>query len=311
VIEDAVGERVAIAYGERGSGQPLFLLHGIGSWSYAWRQSVELLSQQFRVICLDAKGSGFSDAPFRPDVVGHQIVELERAIQALADQPAIAVAESMGALATLGVAQKTPDLLDRLVLINVPIFPRRLPSLGMRVLANFPLSWVRQVDQSRLVRPFAPVVRHITRIARREVVYDSASITDEEIYWLTYPYIEFPGKITRFATDLQHAAREIERFLADQPNLISTIQENLNQVTCPALILWGECDRWFPVQDGEKLHQCLPNALFQVIPQCGHNASSSCPDAVNQAILDFVGDQGSGIRDRGSGIRDQGLGIRD
>ncbi|NJL40778.1 MAG: alpha/beta hydrolase, partial [Leptolyngbyaceae cyanobacterium SM1_4_3] len=30
-LEDAEGEQVAIAYGEAGTGQPLFLLHGIGS----------------------------------------------------------------------------------------------------------------------------------------------------------------------------------------------------------------------------------------------------------------------------------------
>ena len=55
-IADANGYPVKIAYGEVGSGKPLFLLHGIGSWSYNWRNSIKPLSQYFRVTCFDAKG---------------------------------------------------------------------------------------------------------------------------------------------------------------------------------------------------------------------------------------------------------------
>ncbi|MBD1999556.1 alpha/beta hydrolase [Leptolyngbya sp. FACHB-541] len=286
-IEDAEGEKVAVAYGEAGTGQPLFLLHGIGSWSYSWRHNVKPLSQHFRVICPDAKGHGFSPASTAPETVGHQIVELTRIIQALTDQPAILVGESLGALTALAVAQAHPELIERLVLINVPIFPRQLPSLGMRSLADIPLDLVRWFDQSRLIRSFAPVVRSITWLMRQEVVADPNSITDEEIYWLTYPYVEFPGTITQFATDLQQSAREIRNLQTGQPSIIRTIQQDLAKVVCPTLILWGECDRWFPVADGEKLHAHLPNSQFQVIPNCGHNSSSSAAP-VNEAILSFM-----------------------
>jgi pimeloyl-ACP methyl ester carboxylesterase len=60
IITDAYGYPVKIAYGEKGTGKPLILLHGLGSWSYNWRYSIEPLSKYFRVICFDAKGYGFS-----------------------------------------------------------------------------------------------------------------------------------------------------------------------------------------------------------------------------------------------------------
>jgi pimeloyl-ACP methyl ester carboxylesterase len=119
-------------------------------------------------------------------------------------------------------------------------------------------------------------------------VVDPASITAEEVYWLTYPYLYYPGRLTQFAQDLQHGAQEIEAVLTQQPSQLLTIQQNLHRVTCPVLVLWGDRDRWFPVQDGETLHARLPNAEFQVIPNCGYNIGGGNVDAANQAMVDFL-----------------------
>ena len=287
-INAATGESVAIAYSEVGVGKPLFLLHGIGSWSYSWRYCIEPLAQHYRVICVDATGNGFSEKPSHPGPPGHQIVELERIVKALSSEPAIAVGESLGALTALGTAQNAPTLIERLVLINIPIFPRQLPSLGMRLLSDVPLDWVRWFDEIGAVRAIAPLVRRVTHLARREVVADPSSITEEEIYWLTYPYIYLPGSTTRFAADLKQATGEIQKYLQNQPNLISKIQDQLNQVTCPTLVLWGDRDQWFPAEDGEQLRDRLPSAQFQVLPNCGHNASASNPTDLTEAILTFL-----------------------
>jgi pimeloyl-ACP methyl ester carboxylesterase len=91
-IRDALDREVLIAYGEVGNGQPLFLLHGIGSWSFNWRHNIRALSQHFRVICVDAKGYGFSQTASPPETPGHQIIELLRVIEALSDHPVILAA---------------------------------------------------------------------------------------------------------------------------------------------------------------------------------------------------------------------------
>lgn len=285
-IEAANGQQVVIAYGEVGSGQPLLLLHGLGSWSYNWRHNIQPLAQHFRVICIDAKGYGFSETTALPEIIGHQVLELARIIQALSDRPVMIAAESLGALTALATAQRYAQLIERLVLMNVPIFPQQLPSWGMRSIAYLPLKFVQWIDQQRLIHPFAPLVRQLTRWVRQEVVIDPTLITDEEIHWLTYPYLYRSGTLTQFAVDLQLAAREIAN-RHQQPNWIHTIQQQLATTDCPILILWSESDRWFPVRDGERLHASLPNAQFQVIPNCGHVASSGNPEAVNAAVLRY------------------------
>lgn len=284
-IADANGRKVSIAYGVVGTGKPLLLLHGVGSWSYNWRCNIQPLSQHFRVICIDAKGYGFSEAPPLPETVGHQVIELAQIIPLLCQTPVLIAAESLGALVALAVAQDYPDLIERLVLINAPVFPKQLPSVGMQLLSFLPLDLVQWVDRQQWIRPFTPLVQEITRWVRREVVIDPDSITDEDIYWLTYPYLYIPGTLTQFAADLQLAAREIDRLNQNQPNLIRSIQQNLPHTCCPTLILWSDCDRWFPSEDGRKLHDRFPNSRFQIIRNCGHVASSGNPDAVNAAII--------------------------
>lgn len=289
-ITDANGYPVSIAYGEKGTGKPLFLVHGIGSWSYNWRHSVEPLSQYFRVICFDAKGYGFSEKPMYREKHEHQIIELERIISALCDEPAVVVAESLGALISLGVALAYPKLLARLVVVNVPIFPERLPHWGMLMLSQMPLELVQTLDRVRLPYFLAPLFREIMAIERRGVLFDASILTQEDVYWISYPFIELPGTVAKVAEDLRIAAREIEHLQENKPNLIAKIQKNLRGIKCPTLILWGEQDSWYPPSDGEKLRSLIPGSKLEIIPNCGHDASSGRPDAVNPAILKFLRD---------------------
>lgn len=287
-IIDANGHPVSIAYGEKGTGKPLFLIHGIGSWSYNWRHSVEPLSKYFRVICFDAKGYGFSEKPLQRERHDHQLIELERIISALCDEPAIIVAESLGALVSLGFALAYPKLVARLVVVNVPIFPERLPHWGMILLSQIPLDLIRAIDNSRLPYFVAPALREVMRIERRSVLFDPSILTEEDVYWISYPFTELPGTIAKVAEDLQIAAWEIEKLQENKPNLIGKIQAHLHKIKCPTLILWGDKDSWYPPSDGERLRSLIPNSQLKILPNCGHDASAGANKAVNAAVLEFL-----------------------
>ncbi|MFN6518978.1 MAG: alpha/beta fold hydrolase [Nostoc sp. CreGUA01] len=291
VITDTHGYPVQIAYGEKGRGKPLILLHGMGSWSYNWRHIIAPLSKYFRVICFDAKGFGFSEKPLsRREGNGHQVIEFQRIIQALCDEPAVIVAESLGGLIALALAQEHPELIGRLVVVNVPIFTERLPHWAMWLLAQTPLEIMQTIDSLRLAYLFAPVFREIMAIERRAVLFDPSILTQEDIYWITYPFIELPGTIAKVAEELQIAAREIENCQANKPNMLTKIQNNLHKIQCPTLVLWGEQDSWFPASHGEKLHQHISNSKFQILSNCCHDASTGASEVLNAAILEFMQD---------------------
>lgn len=288
-VTDASGYPVQVAYGEKGVGKPLILLHGIGSWSYNWRNSIEPLSKHCRVICFDAKGFGFSEKPqSRREVEGHQVIEFERIIRELCHEPVTIVAESLGALIALALAQERPEIVGRLVVVNVPIFAERLPHWGMRLFSHTPLEIIQIIDSLRLTYLFAPLIREVMAIERREVLFDPSILTPEDIYWITYPFIEFPGTLTKAAEELKIADREIENCQVHKTGLLSQIQSKLNSINCPTQILWGEHDSWFPLAHGYKLHQCLSNSQLKVLPNCRHDASSGASEVVNEAIIEFL-----------------------
>ncbi|MCC5665567.1 alpha/beta hydrolase [Nostoc sp. CHAB 5784] len=291
IITDAKGYPVQIAYGEIGKGKPLILLHGMGSWSYNWRHSIAPLSKYFRVICFDAKGFGFSEKPLsRREDNGHQVIEFQRIIQALCDEPAVIVAESLGGLVALALAQENPHLVGQLVVVNVPIFAERLPHWAMWLLAQTPLEIMHTIDFLRLTYLFAPLFREIMAIERRGVLFDPSILTQEDVYWITYPFIELPGTIAKVAEELQIAAREIENWQENKPNMLTRIQKKLGAIKCPTLILWGEQDSWFPASHGEKLHQHIPNSKLQVLSNCYHDASTGASKVLNAAIIEFLRD---------------------
>jgi len=286
-VRSPEGELHHLAYGEKGEGHPIIFLHGIGSWSYSWRRLIPVLARKFRVIAFDATGHGFSDKPFRWQITQLQ-QELPQVVEKLCDEPATVIAQSLGGLVTLAAAIDYPQDFNRLVLVNAAVFPAELPSVGMRFLAKIPLSVVREFDRSGIVKPLAPLVREVVRFARREVVTTPEMSRYEDVYALTYPFIENSGAIAHFTQTLQQAAREIECLERQQPNLISYVQDHLQNVTCPSLVLWGDSDRWFPLQHGEKLHRQLPNSRLEILENCGHDAIACASEQIESKVVQFL-----------------------
>ena len=286
-VYSAEGDVHYLAYGEKGEGTPIIFLHGIGSWSYSWRRLIPILAQHYRVIAFDATGHGFSDKPFRWNITQLQ-QELPQVISTLCDEPATVIAQSLGGLVSLASAIDYPQYFERLVLVNAAIFPEALPSVSMRFLSKIPFAVVKDFDQSGLVKPLAPLVREAVRFARREVVTTPAMSRYEDVYALTYPFIENQGAIAHFTQTLQQAAREIECLERQEPNLISYVQENLSQILCPTLILWGDCDRWFPLEHGKVLQQKMPNSRLEILENCGHDAIACASEQIEQKVLQFL-----------------------
>lgn len=288
-IEDASDQPVAIAYGEVGQGPPLVLVHGLGVWSYCWRDVVPALAQQYRVICFDSLGSGYSDAPMRPATIGHQVVELARVVEALCEVPAVVVGESLGGLAILGLALEYPHLVDRLVVINAAVFPQKLPSANMQVWAAVPQPLVEAVDRYRLLKRVQPLTQGVVRLANRQVLARHQSVLPHTVSPSAYPYLERCGPLSCFARDLKLALSDIQQYLAGEDCFTGRLHERLGAIAQPALVLWGEEDSWFPVANGRKLQEKLPNAKLWVMPRCGHQAAASCPQQVSAAVLSFLG----------------------
>jgi pimeloyl-ACP methyl ester carboxylesterase len=66
------------------------------------------------------------------------------------------------------------------------------------------------------------------------------------------------------------------------------ICRDLPRITAPTLIIWGEYDATLPVTVGQRLHEALPHAIFQIIARTGHQPMWTCPDIFNEVVAQFL-----------------------
>jgi pimeloyl-ACP methyl ester carboxylesterase len=71
----------------------------------------------------------------------------------------------------------------------------------------------------------------------------------------------------------------------NQPNLTS---DDLARILIPTLVIAGENEEVVSNEHTLELHQMLPNSELFLVPDAGHDAPVENPDAVNQAILEFL-----------------------
>jgi pimeloyl-ACP methyl ester carboxylesterase len=130
-----------IAWEERGSGQPLLLIQGLGYARWSWDPIVPRLAEQFRVVFFDNRGIGESDKPEGPYTAR---VMAEDALQVL-DEAGIERAHVLGASLGGMIAQElvaaAPDRVEMLVLCcTVPGGPATvpMPSVTVQLFAEAP-----------------------------------------------------------------------------------------------------------------------------------------------------------------------------
>jgi pimeloyl-ACP methyl ester carboxylesterase len=111
-------EELSIHYLVRGRGEPLLLIHGLGSSGADWAFQVAALEQRFRIIIPDLPGSGHSLPPRNE----YTIAGFASALWALMDHLKISstniVGFSLGGAVALEMATLRPASVPRLGLIN-------------------------------------------------------------------------------------------------------------------------------------------------------------------------------------------------
>jgi len=110
--------RRRLHYLERGRGEPVVMLHGLGSSGADWALQVQALESRCRLIVPDLPGSGHSAAL----ADGHSVEGFAKAIWSLVDHLDIArpnlVGFSMGGAVALQMTLMRPHSVPRLALIN-------------------------------------------------------------------------------------------------------------------------------------------------------------------------------------------------
>lgn len=62
----------------------------------------------------------------------------------------------------------------------------------------------------------------------------------------------------------------------------------LSQITCPTLIIQGENDLVFTMEDANVMHHGIKGSTLSVIPECGHFSPIEAADVVTQLLKELI-----------------------
>jgi pimeloyl-ACP methyl ester carboxylesterase len=126
-------------YEERGSGPPLLLVHGTGTYAEIWSPVLDGLARSYRVIAYDRRGFARSSPAPDGGLVEHAR-DAVGLLNALGASPATVVGWSGGGVISLDLAASFPDCVASLVLaepaVHLTTHPTR-SALAMTVRSGF------------------------------------------------------------------------------------------------------------------------------------------------------------------------------
>jgi len=110
-----------VHYEVLGRGRPIIFLHGwVGSWRY-WVPAMQTAAISFRAYALDLWGYG--DTAHEPSCypLDQQAALLGHFMERIGIGKVALIGHGLGALTAILFARKFPDIVDRLMAVNVPL----------------------------------------------------------------------------------------------------------------------------------------------------------------------------------------------
>jgi len=175
---------ISLHYIEKGSGEPLILLHGNGEdHRYFWHQT-EFFSKDFRVIAPDTRGHGRTPKGEGPFTISRFADDLEDFMDGLGLDKAVLFGFSDGGNIALTFALRHPERVKALIVDGANIFPT-----GMKMRYFLPL--VLTYCCQSLVSPLSAEAAR--KAALNRLMVKEPHISPEELRSLDMPALVMAG----------------------------------------------------------------------------------------------------------------------
>ncbi len=298
---------IRMAFYEQGDGPPVVLLHGFPEIAFSWRHQLPALAGAgFRAIAPDQRGYGQTDVPprvsdYRAD---EMIADVHGLLDALELDSATFVGHDWGALLLWQMAMKQPQRIDRLIILNIPHYPRGAidPIEIMRQRLGDDFYIVNFQDSDEADRLFASDTRHFFDMMMRR-----KQISREQFEQLP-PAMKSLSLIKVFERSQSSGEpllteKELDYFVAAFENSGFTGPINWYRnwtynwqqlegfddvIEIPTLFIGATDDVVISLDHIENMKSLLPNLELHMIDNCGHWSQQEHPQTVNRLMIDWL-----------------------
>lgn len=252
---------MTLAFNDQGTGVPLVFLHAFPLNRTMWAAQEQALSSQFRVVTIDLRGHGESDAPLWRYTLDQTADDVIGLLDHLSIRQAVFVGLSMGGYILFALYRRYADRVKGLVLANT------------RAQADTLEGKEGRFQMAQAAYKNGPPA--IADIMIPKLLSPATVRTRPEFVGRVRAMIE-GNQVSGIAGDLMA--------MAERPDSIPL----LRQITCPTQVIAGELDMPTPPADARLMADTIPGARLAIIPAAGHLSNLEQPDLFNNIVRSFV-----------------------
>ena len=272
------GEVQVVEHGPRRAA-PIVLVHCFSCAIDWWDRMVPLLERDHRVIAMDLLGHGGSEKPGSGYTPPNQAELVAQVLERLQVADATVVGHSLGGAVGVALTEQSPQLVDRLVIVDMPP-DNSYGDLGF--IAGL---------------AFRPVIGEaLWRIKPDFSIRDGLEVAFAPGFEVPDAFVEDVRRLTYTAYDDSPAGTD--DFLDE-----ASLDERMKGTGKPLMVLMGAAERIVddPQRALDQFAQTVPGAKTHLIADAGHSPNVERPLLTAKLILQFAEKAPKGV---GSSVRD-------
>lgn len=266
----SLDEGGSLSYWRGGTGQPLLLIHGFGGNAVTtWKDEMQVLSADYDVIAPDLAWFGDSFSAGQANLTTETQAIWQLVNQLKLENINIA-SISYGGFVTFNMLNNSPNAsthINKAIIIASPgpyFSDTDLDALTSRFAVDNPEDFFIPKDSNELRRLF-------------DGIFIDPKMMPDFIANQIYQ--------TYFSAWHKQKIAMIQSLPADRDVLLAAPQS-----TTPTLLIWGEQDQIFPLENGIYLSKQIQAPLV-VIPNTGHGVTNEQPETVVRLIKNFINNE--------------------
>lgn len=241
-----------------GDGEPMLLIHGLGSSTEDWETQVEFFARTYKVVTYDVRGHGRSGKPRERYTLKQFADDAAALIEHLELGRTHVQGISMGGMIALQLVVDHPGLVRSLTIVNSG------PELVLR-------TWRQRIA---IYQRF--LIVRVMGMRKMGTVLSTVLLPRPEHAALRATFVE------RWARNHPGA------YLRSLRALIGwSVSARLGDITCPTLVLAADQD-YTPVAFKEQYAARIAGATLTVVPDARHMLPVERPREYNEAIMTFL-----------------------
>jgi pimeloyl-ACP methyl ester carboxylesterase len=281
---------LVVNYLRAGKGPPLVLLHGWPEFCRSWKKNIAPLAAFFDVIAPDLRGFGETrrrdNLPVEKTTAGLLGADLTAFLDALKVDRVGLVSHDVGAYVAQNFARKSPGRTAALFFFNCPY-----PGVGTRWGEGpyLPEAFYQYLHQWPLAEELIGYNRDTCRIYFRHFLR----------HWSANPHA-FDDDLEMWVDNFMKPGNLKGGFewyrgaLAMRLKWMKEGAPQMDPITCPTRVFWGDSDAVCPAEWGDRLGEYFSDLKFSKAPRAGHFVHYEQAALSNEEMLTFFNPLRSG-----------------